>query len=129
MNGIEMATIGIANSAIENLRPSKDIIQAVAVVPMLAPIITATAPASDNNPAFTKLTTITVVALELWIIVVTKAPVKIPFIGLEVMRARMSLILLPASFWRLSLISFIPYRNIPSEPIVISKFTITVVII
>jgi len=37
-------------------------IQAVIVVPIFAPIITPTDAIRDNNPAFTKLTIITVVA-------------------------------------------------------------------
>ena len=49
-------------SAIENLKPISDTIHAVTVVPILAPIITEIDSANVNNPAFTKLTTITVVA-------------------------------------------------------------------
>ena len=45
--------------------PKKVMIHAVAVVPMLAPIMTAMAPRSVSIPALTKLTTITVVADEL----------------------------------------------------------------
>ena len=59
-----MATNGIAKSAIENLSPNNEITHAVIVVPILAPIITATAPANDSKPALTKLTTITIVALD-----------------------------------------------------------------
>ena len=93
-----MATKGIAKSAIENFNPSNDITQAVAVVPMLAPIMMATAPANDSKPALTKLTTITIVALDDCITVVAKAPVTIPLKGLEVMRERMLRILFPANF-------------------------------
>ncbi len=60
------------------LNPNREIIHAVTVVPILAPIMTATAPVSDKSPAFTKLTTITVVADEDWIVVVTNIPVKTP---------------------------------------------------
>lgn len=44
--------------------PKKAIIQAVRVVPMFAPMITPIDCAKLSNPAFTKLTTITVVADE-----------------------------------------------------------------
>ena len=44
------------------LNPNKEINQAVTVVPTLAPIITPTDSTSVSKPAFTKLTTITVVA-------------------------------------------------------------------
>lgn len=44
------------------LNPNRDIIQAVTVVPIFAPMITPTAAINDSSPALTKLTTITVVA-------------------------------------------------------------------
>ena len=44
--------------------PKMEIIQAVKVVPTLAPMMTAMESASDISPAFTKLTTITVEADE-----------------------------------------------------------------
>ena len=44
------------------LKPSHATSQAVTVVPILAPIITPIACESVSSPAFTKLTTITVVA-------------------------------------------------------------------
>ncbi len=50
------------NEKISNLKPRMEISQAVTVVPIFAPIITPMDSASDNSPAFTKLTTITVVA-------------------------------------------------------------------
>ena len=56
-------------------------IQAVTVVPMLAPIITLMDSASVSNPAFTKLTTITVVAEEDWIRAVINTPVRTPLPG------------------------------------------------
>ena len=46
------------------LKPNHATIHAVTVVPMLAPIITPIACAKVRRPAFTKLTTITVVADE-----------------------------------------------------------------
>jgi len=68
------------------------------------------------SPAFTKLTTITVVAEEDWIMVVTRNPVNTPKTRLAVMAERMERSLAPATRWRASLMIFIPYRNIPSEP-------------
>ncbi len=59
-----MAIRGMASRDISILNPSREIIQAVTVVPILAPIITPIACASESSPAFTKLTTMTVVALE-----------------------------------------------------------------
>ena len=44
------------------LNPSHETSQAVTVVPMFAPIMTPIAWANVKRPAFTKLTTITVVA-------------------------------------------------------------------
>ena len=60
----EMApnVIGRLNALVDSPSPKSVIIHAVTVVPILAPMITATAPASDSKPAFTKLTTMTVVA-------------------------------------------------------------------
>ena len=54
------------------------IIHAVVVVPRFAPIITPILSRKVRSPAFTKLTTITVVAVEDWIAVVTSAPEKTP---------------------------------------------------
>ena len=64
IKGVAIAMTGKIIIEIENLKPSKEIIQAVTVVPILAPIITAIAPVRVKSPAFTKLTTITVVAEE-----------------------------------------------------------------
>ena len=55
-----------------------DIIHAVSVVPMLAPIITEIACFKVSSPAFTKLTVMTVVAVELCTAAVTNAPVNKP---------------------------------------------------
>ena len=63
--GTAMPMMGTARAYMLTLNPNIDIIQAVAVVPMLAPIITAIDSASVIRPAFTKLTTITVDADEL----------------------------------------------------------------
>ena len=74
MSGRAMAKSGRAKAAISTLNPKIEMIQAVTVVPILAPIITLMDSASVSNPAFTKLTTITVVAEEDWIRAVIKLP-------------------------------------------------------
>ena len=58
------ASRGSAKAAISTLKPNAEIIHAVTVVPILAPIITPMDWDKVNSPAFTKLTTITVVAEE-----------------------------------------------------------------
>ena len=57
------------------LKPKIEIIHAVTVVPTLAPIITDTDCVKESKPAFTKLTTITVVAEEDCIRAVINTPV------------------------------------------------------
>ena len=64
--------------------PARLSIQAVTVVPMLAPMMTFMACFKVMSPEFTKPTTITVVAEELWIIAVTPRPVSSPAILLVV---------------------------------------------
>ena len=61
-----------------NWNPKIDMIHAVAVVPMFAPIITGIACFSVKSPAFTKLTVMTVVAVEDCTAAVTNVPVKSP---------------------------------------------------
>ena len=56
---------GTARALMLTFTPKIEIIQAVNVVPTLAPIITAIDCCSDIKPALTKLTTITVEADEL----------------------------------------------------------------
>ena len=69
---------GAKNSGFITLPHSlMETIHAVMVVPILAPMITPTAWASSSIPAFTKPTTITVVAEELCMIAVTPAPTRI----------------------------------------------------
>ena len=70
-------------------RPKRVMIQAVTVVPILAPITTAMAPARVNRPAPAKPTVITVVAVELWMIAVTPVPARMPLSGLPVILVRM----------------------------------------
>ena len=74
-------------------------IQAVTVVPMLAPIITPIAFARARSPALTKLTSIRVVAVDDWTSAVTKIPVSTHLNLLEVICARNARREFPASFW------------------------------
>ncbi len=96
--------------------PKSRMIHEVMVVPMLAPIITAMAPANDIRPALTNDTTITVVADELWMTDVTVMPARMPLAGLPVILPRMLRIRLPATFCRPLLISVIPKRKMPRAP-------------
>ncbi len=83
-------------------------IHAVTVVPMLAPMITATAVASDRRPAFTKLTSISVVAVEDCTSAVMVIPVRMHLKVLEVILPMKVRNLSPAIFWRPPLIRDIP---------------------
>ena len=103
-----IAMRGTARIDMSALNPSQETIHAVTVVPILAPMITLIAWASVSNPAFTKLTTITVVALDDWITVVIPKPVRTPLNGLEVIAERKPRSLSPAAFCRPELIRFIP---------------------
>ena len=62
--GMAKARRGKAKADISTLNPRAEIIQAVTVVPMLAPIMTPIDCVRVRSPALTKLTTITVVADE-----------------------------------------------------------------
>ena len=64
-NGTARPISGSANAEMSTLKPNRAMIQAVNVVPTLAPIITAIDCARVIRPALTKLTTITVDAEEL----------------------------------------------------------------
>ena len=70
------------------LKPS-DMIHAVSVVPMFAPMMTEMAWARVNRPALTKLTVMTVVAEEDWTAQVTNIPVSIPVKRLVVIAPKM----------------------------------------
>ena len=111
IRGIPIARSGKANAAIFTLNPMAEIIHAVTVVPMFAPIMTPILWAKVIKPAFTKLTTITVVALELCISAVTRIPVNTPMTLLRVMEDQMLRRRSPANFSKPSLMIFIPYRN------------------
>ena len=81
-------------------KPNSAMIQEVTVVPMFAPMITPMACPSTSRPAFTKLTTMMVVAVDDWMTAVTPIPVRICLNGLEVMEARKARRPSPATFWR-----------------------------
>ena len=83
-------------------------IQAVTVVPMLAPMITPMAFTSDRRPAFTKLTSISVVAVEDWTRAVTTIPVSTRLKAEDVIEAMKLRNFSPASFCSPPLISDIP---------------------
>ena len=72
-----MKNAGQTKSVMLNEKPA-DIIHAVNVVPMLAPMMMDIDCASVNKPAFTNDTVMTVVAVEDCTAAVTKAPVNIP---------------------------------------------------
>ena len=93
-----------------------DTIQLVTVVPILAPMMMPVACRRLIIPAFTKPTTITVVAELLWMIAVTPAPTSTPSKRFEVRISSTRCKRLPANFCRPSAIDSIPYRNIPSPP-------------
>ena len=116
ISGMPMASIGMANAAMFTLKPTAEIIHAVTVVPMLAPMITPMDCASVIRPAFTKLTTITVVALDDWMRAVMRIPVSTPITRFFVIAAKILRRRSPANFSRPSDMVFIPKRNSASEP-------------
>ena len=83
-------------------------IQAVTVVPMLAPMMTAMALPSASRPAFTKLTMSRVVAVELCTMAVTTIPVMMHLKLLDVILAMKLRILFPAIFCKPPLIRDMP---------------------
>ena len=90
--------IGTARIEISALNPRRETIQAVIVVPMLAPIMTPIACTSVKSPAFTKLTTITVVADDDCMSAVIPTPVITLLNGFDVIAERKPLSLSPAAF-------------------------------
>lgn len=110
------AISGIASAEMSALKPKIAIIHAVIVVPIFAPIITLIACESVSKQAFTKPTTITVVALDDCITEVTPKPVITPLIGFPVSREIIFRKPSPALFCSEVLNIFMPQRNIPNEP-------------
>ena len=100
--------------------------QAVTVVPTFAPMMTLMAWRSVISPEFTKPTTMTVVADELWMMAVMPRPVKNPANTLPVILSRRERSLPPArrsSAWP---IRFMPKRNRHSPPIIVSTLKISI---
>ncbi len=85
-----------------------DTIQLVTVVPILAPIIIPTACCRLMIPAFTKPTTMTVVAELLWMMAVIPVPKSTPMSRLLVKIPKSCCILCPADFCSPSAIASIP---------------------
>ena len=85
----------------------------VIVVPILAPIIIAVAWCKFIVSALTKPIAITVVAAELWIIIVTIAPIPTPAKRLSVIFPKSLRIPTPATFCKLELIIFIAAMKTP----------------
>ena len=107
-SGTANAKMGKHITVMSTLKPKKATIQVVNVLPTLAPIITAMLWPSVIRPALTKLTTITVEALELWMRAVTSIPVITPKKRLRVIHDRMLRKRSPAAFCKPSLMTFMP---------------------
>ena len=99
-----------------SLKPSSATIQPVIVVPRLAPKIMPSACGKLSNPAPTKPTAATVVALEDCRIAVPTAPVAAPLHGLRVALASQRLMPAPASAFKPSVMTTMPSRNTPMPP-------------
>ena len=91
-------------------------IQAVIVVPIFAPMMMPTACERFIMPAFTKPTTMTVVAEDDCTSAVIAAPSTTAIKRFFVTMSRKPEIRLPAAFCMPSLMTDIPYRNIPNPP-------------
>ena len=90
------------------LKPRMEINQAVTVVPILAPMMTPIDSVNVSKEALAKLTTMSVVAEEDWIIAVIEKPVRTARKRIDVAFARIERILSPARSSNASLITFIP---------------------
>ena len=106
-----------------NEKPS-DMIHAVTVVPMWAPMMTEMACNRVSRPALTNETVISVVAVEDCTAAVTNIPVSIPVKRLVVMAPRTCRNCGPAIFCRASLIDFIPNIRSASEPSSLKRINI-----
>ncbi|MHB9293657.1 hypothetical protein Holit_02784 [Hollandina sp. SP2] len=111
-------TAGRANTEILKVKPTREMIHPVIVVPILAPMMTPIAWVRVSSPALTKETTITVVAEDDWIIAVTIKPVNTAVTLFPVMKPRTCWNRDPAVCWMPSLITFMPYRNSPRLPMI-----------
>ena len=101
-------------------------IQAVRVVPILAPMMTDMACAKVRRPALTNDTVITVVAVEDCTAAVMSVPERMPVRRLVVMVPNTWRSCGPAIFCKLSLIDFIPNINKASAPISLKKIQIDI---
>ena len=110
------AITGSAKSEISILNPNKLTIHAVIVVPMLAPKMTPNDWYRFSSPALAKPTTITVVALEDWMMLVTSVPQAVAAKRLAVAMPKSWRIFSPDTFCRPSLIIFIPNRKMAKPP-------------
>ena len=113
--GFRSCTSRLSPSRLARLR-----IHDVAVVPMLAPMMTPTACDSRMMPEFTNPTTITVVAEDDWMTAVTSAPSSTPFSLLEVSFSSIFSSLPPLALLSAELIVSIPYRNSARPPTSVS---------
>ena len=112
-----------AREVMSTLKPRRATNHPVKVVPMLAPRMTPIAWVRPIKPALTKLTTITVVADELCMMMVIRRPVIMDMNRFFVISLRMAFILSPADFCKPSLRSFIPKRKRPRLPTIWKKIT------
>ena len=110
-----MKNAGHTKSVMLNEKPA-DMIHAVRVVPIFAPMMTEMACAKVRSPALTNETVITVVAVEDWTEAVTNIPVSMPVNLLVVIAPRTCRNWGPAIFCKASLIDFIPNIRSASEP-------------
>lgn len=120
-----MKKAGHTKSVMLKEKPA-DMIQAVSVVPMLAPMMTEMACARVRRPALTKLTVITVVAVDDCTAAVMNVPVRMPVKRLVVMAPSTWRSCGPAIFCRLSLIDFMPNIRRAREPISLKKIQIDI---
>lgn len=111
---------GHTKSVMLNEKPAL-MIQAVRVVPILAPMMTDMACAKVRRPALTNDTVITVVAVEDCTAAVMSVPERMPVRRLVVMVPNTWRSCGPAIFCKLSLIDFIPNINKASAPISLKK--------
>ena len=122
--GEKLAGLSIWIHQLSPSRPDRLRIQAVTVVPTLAPMITLMAWPSCITPLFTKPTTITVVAEELWITAVTRSPSRKPRSGLEESFSRIICRRPPACFSSAWPMTYIPYRNSARPPTKVNTLNI-----
>ena len=109
-----MPIMGRAKASIFSSKPARATIQAVQVVPMLVPRITATALASDISPAPTKASTMSDTAELDWSTAVVVTPTISPLSRVPVARRIRLRSERPASSLTVSSSMYMPNRNMPS---------------